>query len=97
MDKDKGRKFDSKWKGPYLLGRICSSSVSVKLIHLHTGHIKGRYSFDHVKLYMRRQPVGEGEKGRIGMRRVMENRTRDADLVMGTGLVSINGESVGIF
>ena len=41
VDKDKGRKLEAKWEGPYRIARITKSEVSVWLEDLCTGAKKG--------------------------------------------------------
>ena len=54
VDKDKGRKLETKWEGPYVVERVGYSGVSVVLHDLLTDKRKGRYSMDSIKLYVRR-------------------------------------------
>ena len=68
VDKDKGRKLEVKWEGPYLVTKLSSSGVSVTLTDFLTDRVKGRYSTDALKLYVQRQlgeQVGESEMGDI--------------------------------
>lgn len=51
VDKDKGRKLETRWEGPYRIAKITKSGVSVRLEDLSTGVRKGRYSVDDVKVY----------------------------------------------
>lgn len=55
VDKDKGRKLEIKWEGPYLVTKVSSSGVLVTLSDLLTDRVKVRYSIDSVKLYVQRQ------------------------------------------
>ena len=43
VDKDKGRKLETKWEGPYVVERVGYSGVSVVLYDLLTDKRKGRY------------------------------------------------------
>ena len=63
MDKDKGKKLEPHWEGPYLVKRISHSDVSVTIKDLHTDKEKGRYSFDHVKIYVPLELSGWGDGG----------------------------------
>ena len=54
VDKDKGRKLETKWEGPYVVERVGYSRVSVVLYDLLTDKRKGRYSTDSIKLYVKR-------------------------------------------
>ena len=55
VDKDKGRKLEAKWEGPYRITRITKSEISVWLEDLCTGAKKGRYSIDDLKIYVARE------------------------------------------
>ena len=55
VDKDKGKKLEAKWEGPYRITRITKSEVSVWLEDLCTGMRKGRYSIDDLKIYVARE------------------------------------------
>lgn len=55
IDKDKGKKLETKWEGPYLVARVSYSKVSVILNDIITEKRKGRYSLDSIKFYMKRE------------------------------------------
>lgn len=59
VDKDKGRKLEPRWEGPYAVVKVGFSNVSVNLKDFHTDKTRGRHSLDAVKLYVRRE---EGEE-----------------------------------
>ena len=61
VDKDKGRKLETKWEGPYVVERVGCSRVSVVLSDLLTNKHKGRYSTDSIKLYVTRGDAKEEE------------------------------------
>ena len=61
VDKDKGRKLETRWEGPYKVKKVGRSGVSVTLEDIHTGRTKGRYSFDSIKIYVRREEHIEGK------------------------------------
>ena len=52
VDKDKGKKVDPKWKGPYRIAKVTKSGVSVLLEDLCTGGKSGRYIVDDIKVYL---------------------------------------------
>lgn len=62
VDKDKGKKLDTRWEGPYMVSKVGRSGVSVTLQDIHTNKKKGIYSMDSVKLYVEREK-GQPEKG----------------------------------
>ena len=62
VDKDKGKKLDTKWEGPYKVTKIGRSGVSMTLEDLHTGKRKGSYSLDHVKEYVKRGRSQNGQE-----------------------------------
>ena len=55
VDKDKGRKLEPRWEGPYMLTKIAKEGVSGYLQDLKTDRIKGRYGFDAMKVYVPRE------------------------------------------
>lgn len=55
IDKEKGRKLEARWEGPYRLDRIGKEGISGHIQDLKTGKIKGRYGFDHLRVYLRRE------------------------------------------
>lgn len=65
VDKDKGRKLEPKWEGPYLFQRLTKSKVSAILENIHTGKIKGRHSLDSIKVYVQRKDAGWDVQGVI--------------------------------
>ena len=76
--KDKGKKLETRWEGPYKVTRVTKSGVLVILEDLCTGMKKGRYAIDDAKFYITRgqkqdsdgyQPValvlGVAEEGEV--------------------------------
>lgn len=55
VDKERGRKLEPRWEGPYLLSRIAKEGVSGYLQDMKTGKVKGRYGFDAMKVYVPRE------------------------------------------
>ena len=55
VDKDKGRKLEPHWEGPYSLDRVGREGVSGYLRDLKTDRIKGCYGFDAMKVYVPRE------------------------------------------
>ena len=52
--KDKGKKLETRWEGPYKVTRVTKSGVSVIPEDLCTGMKRGRYAIDDVKFYITR-------------------------------------------
>lgn len=62
VDKDRGRKLEPRWEGPYLLQKIAKEGISGYLSDLTTQKVKGRYGFDAMKVYIPRDKKGnQGE------------------------------------
>jgi len=59
VDKERGRKLEPRWEGPYRLTRIVKEGVSRVLSDLKTEHEKGRYGFDAMKVYLPRELATE--------------------------------------
>ncbi|KAI5810160.1 hypothetical protein DFH27DRAFT_630018 [Peziza echinospora] len=59
IDKDRGRKLEPRWEGPYLVRRMCKGGISGELEELGSGRLKGRYSVDAMKLYVVREEAAE--------------------------------------
>ena len=55
VDKDKGRKLEPRWEGPYILDRVGREGVSGYLRDLKTDRVRGRYGFDAMKVYIPRE------------------------------------------
>lgn len=55
VDKERGRKLEPRWEGPYLLKRIAKAGISGYLMDIKTLKIKGRYGFDALKVYVPRE------------------------------------------
>ena len=67
VDKDKGKKLEPKWEGPYLVQRLARSKVSALLDDIHTGKHKGRYSLDSLKVYVLRADAKQDDHGTINI------------------------------
>lgn len=52
VDKDKGRKLETRWEGPYVVAKVSYSGVLVLLHNVNTRMRRGRYSMDAVKLFL---------------------------------------------
>ena len=57
IDKDKGKKLEPKWEGPYRVPKVTNSGVSVLLEDLCTGRKMGRYAVDDIKTYLVREQM----------------------------------------
>ena len=68
MDKNKGRKLETKWEGPYVVKRFGRSGVAAVLEDLHTGKVKGIYSLDSLKLYVPRREMEWKSQDTVEMR-----------------------------
>lgn len=55
IDKEKGRKLEPRWEGPYLLKKEAKPGISGYLQDLKTERIKGKYAFDALKVYVPRE------------------------------------------
>ena len=67
VNKDKGRKLEPKWEGPYRISKVTKSGVSVWLEDVCTGGKKGRYSVDDIKIYLvREHGVAQEGYNRVG-------------------------------
>lgn len=55
VDKDRGRKLEARWEGPYLLQKIAKPGISGYLRDIKTGKIRGRYGFNAMKVYVLRE------------------------------------------
>jgi len=60
VDKERGRKLEPRWEGPYQLTRIVKEGVSGVLSDLKTEREKGKYGFDTMKVYLPRE-VAKGQ------------------------------------
>ena len=82
VDKDKGRKLEPRWEGPYLVHRIGKSGVSATLIHLHTDKSRGIHSFDALKIYVPREEKEDckGVQEMIDLSWVNNGQVLDLDL-----------------
>ena len=71
VDKEKGRKLEPRWGGPYLVIKEGRLDVLVALKDLHFDKVKGRYSVDDVKLYVKRSDVLPGFGTQINMCKIL--------------------------
>lgn len=65
IDKEKGRKLEPRWEGPYLLVKVAKEGVSGFLQDLKTGKVKGKYAFDAMKTYVPREVKAVGLMERL--------------------------------
>ncbi|KAL3247644.1 hypothetical protein ABHI18_012339, partial [Aspergillus niger] len=55
VEKDKGRKLDARWSGPFKVSKVSRHKRSVILSEIGTNLMLGRYHVDHLKLFLTRQ------------------------------------------
>lgn len=55
VDKERGRKLEPRWEGPYVMFKVAKPGVSGYLRDLKTQKVKGRYAFDALKVYVPRE------------------------------------------
>ncbi|KAI5783844.1 hypothetical protein DFH27DRAFT_565630 [Peziza echinospora] len=61
LDKQKGRKLEPRWDGPFKVKRVTGKGMSAELEDLIAGKMKGRYHLGDMKPYLQRE---EGKWGK---------------------------------
>lgn len=81
VDKEKGRKLEPRWEGPYLVKKFGKSGVSVTLVQFITDRRKGIYSLNSVKTYVY-QEKNENREGQeeVDLSSIRGSRDRATNL-----------------
>lgn len=77
VDKDKGRRLETKWEGPYRMSKWGKPGASIWIRDMHTDRVKGRYSLDSVKIYVQRQSIPAEEANFVDVRGIRVDRGKD--------------------
>lgn len=78
IDKQRSRKWEERWEGPYVIMREVKRQCSYILATLDGTKVRGRYSIDSLKPYLLRRTNGRLEACKADIERegILESRFR---------------------